>query len=199
MSPIIQTLANGSALGYRSLSAAAATDTGAMFPLQVITVGAAGASSVTFTNIPATYSHLQVRALLRNTWTANAREEILLRFNSDTATNYSWHELSGDGSAVSAGGYASQTYIGAGVLGGDSNNAGIFSAAIIDVLDYANTNKFKTTRSLTGLDANGSGWLWYRSGNWRSTNAVTSLEIKSANGQNLKQYTQVALYGIKGA
>ncbi len=99
MSPIIQTLANASALGYRSLSAAAAADTGAMFPLQVITVGAAGASSVTFTNIPSTYEHLQLRYITRNNVGAYY---VRLQFNNDTtAANYSYlNHISGDNTFV---------------------------------------------------------------------------------------------------
>jgi hypothetical protein len=189
-------------LKYKSkqgnLTAPGDVDPGAMIP--IATLSASGSAvSVEFTNIPLEYEHLQIRGIVRNTWGINAREEISVRFNSDNATNYSWHELSGDGSSASAGGYASQTYIGAGVLGGDSNTSGIYSAAIIDILDYSNTNKFKTLRSLTGLDANGSGWLWYRSGNWRSTSAINTIRVASANGQNLKIYSTFALYGIKRA
>jgi hypothetical protein len=68
---------------------------------------------------------------------------------------------------------------------------------ICDVLDYANTNKFKTLRSLTGNDRNGSGSIWLDSGLWRSTSAITS--IKFTTGTAFAQYSQFALYGIKGA
>lgn len=165
--------------------------------IERVTVGSGGTSSITFSNIPQTYQHLQVRFVLRNTWGINQREEVRLRFNSDTGSNYARHGLEGEGSVASAFGAASQTSMGAGVLGGDALTASIFSVGIIDVLDYASTSKAKPMRSLTGVDANGSGWLWMRSGLWTSTNAITTITLSSDNGQNLKQYSCASLYGVK--
>ena len=52
-----------------------------------------------------------------------------------------------------------------------------FGTFIIDILDYANTNKYKTTRALAGYDGNGSGGPSLDSGNWRNTNAITSIKL----------------------
>ena len=194
MSPIIQTLANASALGYRSLSAAAAADTGAMFPLQVITVGAAGASTVSFTNIPSTYSHLQVRVFAQSA-RANTIDYFNMRINSDTGSNYYAHLLYGNGSSASA--YATGTdskldfsqWVA-------SSSTSIFGSAVIDVLDYANTNKYKTVRCLNGYDANGSGITQLASGLWMNTNAITGISFYFSNA-NVAQYSQFALYGVK--
>ncbi len=168
-------------------------DTGAMFPLQVITVGAAGASSVTFTNIPATYSHLQVRGFVQSTGTPQLR----FRFNSDTGNNYAWHCLEGNGTNAQGSQRATTT-----------NEMLIFvngliaantpSPFITDILDYANTNKYKTIRSLNGGDNNSAGNIALNSGLWQSTSAVTSVTVAST-GTAFSQYSQIALYGIKGA
>ena len=194
MSPIIQTLANASALGYRSLSAAAAADTGAMFPLQVITVGAAGASSVTFTNIPNTYEHLQLRYITRNNVGAYY---VRLQFNNDTtAANYSYHELNGNGSAVSASGGASSQYIY--LPRNTDSGSSIFGAGVVDILDYKNTNKNKTVRAVGGYDANGSGVVDFTSGGYYQTTAISSIQLTVLAG-SYQQYSQFALYGVKGA
>jgi hypothetical protein len=74
-----------------------------------------------------------------------------------------------------------------------------FGANIIDILDYANTNKYKTTRTLSGGDNNGSGFVQFMSGNWRNTNAVTSIDIFQVDGDTIAEYSQFALYGIKGS
>ena len=68
-------------------------DNGVMDPLQVITVGPSAASSVTFTNIPSTYAHLQIRYLSRSTVPNDSTT--LMRINSDTGNNYSkwWAEM----------------------------------------------------------------------------------------------------------
>lgn len=187
---------------WASSRPAAAADTGAMFPLQVITVGPAGASSVSFTNIPGTYSHLQIRCLYRGT---NASNYITtaLQFNGDTNANYASHELYGDGSTAGASAETSATAINYGPFGPAANvTSGIFGAGIIDILDYSNTNKNKTVRLLSGFDANRTtapvGYILFRSGLWRSTSAITSISI-SPNAGNWSEYSQFALYGVKGA
>lgn len=162
------------------------------------TVGAGGSSSVSFSSIPSTYKHLQIRAIARNNWTINARNEMLMQFNSDTAANYSYHALEGDGSSTSVYGGGGASSLATGTLAGDQLTAGIYSALVIDILDYQNTNKYKTTRALTGVDGNGSGWLWLRSGNWQSTSAINTITLFPANSQTFKQYSSFALYGIKG-
>ena len=157
------------------------------------TVGAGGSASVSFTSIPATYAHLQVRAIIKNT--ANNSESVRFRFNGDTAGNYSFHRLFGDGSSASAYGEANTSYAGE-ASSSNSPQTNIFSALVYDVLDYANTNKHKTTRGLSGKDFNGSGNIFLFSGNWRNTAAVTSLTIYP-NSDNFAQYSQFALYGVR--
>jgi len=73
----------------------------------------------------------------------------------------------------------------------------IYNGLVIDVLEYGNTNTYKTLRGLGGEDANGSGYISLNSGNWRSTAAITAIKIYPDTG-NFKQYSSFALYGIKG-
>jgi len=79
-----------------------------------------------------------------------------------------------------------------------STTASIFGVTVTDILDYKDTNKYTTIRVLTGYDTNGAGDVLLYSGNWRSTSAVTSIVLFPASG-NFNQYSQFALYGIKGA
>ena len=72
------------------------------------------------------------------------------------------------------------------------------SSLVLDVLDYADTNKFKTARALSGDDRNGNGYIALISTLWRSTSAINQLDIYSKDGQNLSTTTTLALYGIKG-
>jgi len=150
---------------------------------------------VEFTSIPATYTHLQIRAIADTT---AGDVSIFARFNGDTGSNYSWHTLytDGGGSAYSDYNGVSSTSYTSFSRGG--NGSGVFSASVIDILDYKDTNKYKTLRSFTGKDNNGSGIIWLSSGSWRNTNAITSITITPDSG-NLKTYTQFALYGIKGS
>ena len=176
-----------------------AADTGAMFPLQVITVGSAGASSVTFSNIPGTYTHLQIRGILRASRN-DAADGIIVQYNGDTASNYSSHFVRGQGSSVGAEGVANQSSMRIqDTMPGQTSAANLFGTVIIDILDYANTNKYKTQRSLGGNDRNGAGYIDFSSGNWRNTNAITSIDIKPLYGTGFAQYSSFALYAVKGA
>jgi len=178
-------------LGIWASSKAVATDTGAMFPLQVITVGPAGASSVSFTNIPSTYSHLQLRIIGRSA----SSNYGFLRFNSDSGSNYASHFLYGDGSSAAASAVTSSTSIYGARMGAATST---FGASIVDILDYANTNKNKTVRTLMGNDENGSGLVLLVSGLWTSTSAISSITYIPQVSDFL-QNSQFALYGIKGA
>lgn len=157
------------------------------------TLGSAN-STITFSSIPSTYTHLQIRAL---SLSASGTPELAIQFNNDTGTSYSQHALYGNGASAGAYGAATQpfmiTWQGA---GGSTTNPG---ANIIDILDYANTNKHKTMRSLTGRDNNGSGTVSLNSGGWLSTSAISTIVIKTQTGVNFAQYSSFALYGIKGA
>jgi len=166
-------------------------------------VGSGGASSITFTSIPSTYKHLQIRFMARDTSTyAVGCNDFAFRFNGDTGSNYSWHRLFGDGTTAASNGYASQNY-GASVLGiipGDLNTAGAYGAGFIDILDYANTSKYKTIRLLGGTDDNSGSSsrsrLTLTSNAWLSTSAITSIECYLPSS-TMKQYSHVSLYGIK--
>jgi len=156
--------------------------------IATVTVGGGGSSSITFSSIPSTYTHLQIRALMLTTSAAN----IVTRFNSDNGTNYAYHELTGSGATAAASG-ASST--GSPYSGYTSTQPGVM---IQDVLDYANTNKYKTNRILTGSDANGSGYVIMRSNLWQNTAAINRIDITASGGANFNQYSSFALYGIKG-
>lgn len=176
-----------------------APDTGAMFPLGMVQVGSAGSATVSFTSIPSTYKHLQVRALIRGTASASAISANM-QFNSDTGSNYSYHELYGNGTSAQASAGATQTRF---FLHGNAPAAtalaSSFGVAVMDILDYASTSKYKTTRCLDGMDVNGSGgYILLDSGSWQNTNAISSIQIAPSSG-NFAQYSQFALYGIKGA
>ena len=75
-----------------------------------------------------------------------------------------------------------------------------FGAAIIDILDYTSTNKYRTTKVLTGYDDNSSGTVQLLSSLYKNSTAITSLTFAneySSLGYNLAEYSSFALYGVK--
>ena len=167
--------------------------------IATVTVGAGGSSSVSFTSIPSTYSHLQIRFIARGESTL---ARVALRANNDSNANYTLHYLYGNGSSAGAGGIGSQGQIDLTTIPTSSQTASAFGAAVVDILDYANTNKYKTIRSLGGDDLNGSGgYSILYSGAWLSTSAINRIDIipGTVGTGNIAQYSTFALYGIKSS
>lgn len=180
-----------------SFSTGVAPVTNSYESIASVTVGSGGTATITFSSIPATYTHLQIRGIARLTG-AFSYEEYAITINSDTGSNYSYHYLQGSGSAASASGGASTAAGKSGSwVGGTSLTSSVFGTTIFDILDYANTNKYTTIRMLGGMDSNGSGYVGIASSLWLNTAAVTSISLDVPS--DFAQYSQFALYGIKGS
>ena len=168
--------------------------------ISTVTVGGGGLASISFSTIPSTYKHLQVRYLSRSTRSGSSTDSMSIRFNGDTGSNYARHYLYGDGSSSYAGASTTQTSSNIGTQSAASASANIFGVGVIDILDYTSTNKNKTIRSLSGVDFNGSGEVQLTSGLYFATPAaITSITLLAQTGSaNFAQYSSFALYGIKG-
>lgn len=156
---------------------------------------AGGANKIMFTDIPQGYKHLQIRGILSN----DAANYAMWRINGDYGTNYAAHVISGDGATASATALS-------GTLDffpmGRPNYLGryttIYSGFIMDILDYTNTNKYKTIRNLTGWDSNGGGSVNFESAVWMNTNPITSIQVQPTGANNWLANSRISLYGIKG-
>lgn len=162
--------------------------TGFFESIATVSVDTSAPADVNFTSIPSGYTHLQLRLNIRSGATYT---EII--FNDDTAGNYTYHQVEANGSTTSAAAGANQNQIYALQIGASTTHPGV---AIIDILDYKNTDKFKTVKIFSGVDTNGGGNIYYRSGLWRSTSAISSLKIKAVSS-TYSQYSHIALYGIR--
>jgi hypothetical protein len=174
--------------------------TGAYDSIATATVGSGGASSITFSSIPSTYTHLQLRVLARDNRSA-AGSNLYIQFNSDSGANYTGHNLYGNGASPSAG-FEGTSQTSAPIMRVSTNSIGssIFAGGVIDILDYANTSKYKTFRSLSGFDDNAvsGGQIYFWSGLWmNSGSAISSLTITPVTTP-IQQYSSFALYGIRG-
>jgi hypothetical protein len=165
-------------------------------PIATQTLGS-DTATVTFSTIPQTYTDLVVACHLSGS-RATFGGDFLTRFNGDTGANYSRHYLFGDGASLGSGGVANETRILTDGCTGASATSGIFGVGIVDVIDYADVNKYKTLRGLTAYDRNGGGLIVVNSGSWRSTVAINTITVTSYYASNFVQYSSFALYGIKG-
>ena len=185
-------------LGILDSGGAAAGAANSYESIATTTVGGGGSSTITFSSIPATFTHLQIRAISKTNRTSDSVDSLKIQFNGDTATNYAYHELIGNGANALADSVTSNAYAAIARTAGNANTS-FFGGFTCDILDYKNTNKYKTVRTLSGVDLNGSGAVFFNSGLWQSTSAITSILIAPETGTLLNQYSSFALYGIKGS
>jgi 3-deoxy-D-arabino-heptulosonate 7-phosphate (DAHP) synthase len=142
-------------------------------------------SSYTFTSIPSTYTDL---IMVMTTTSANDQTQVI--FNGDTATNYSNTRLDGNGSSATSGRNSSQSFVDIGY-----NNPGGQHQIIVQIMNYANTNTFKTFIS---RNSNAANLVQAIVGLYRSTSAITSMTI-TAQTPNFAIGSTFTLYGIKAA
>lgn len=161
--------------------------------IATVTVGSGGSATITFSSIPSTYTHLQIRGIARDSAGNNNGYIRVGNGSVDTGANYSYHYLVGNGSAASSGSGINAT---SSLIMQFNNGSNMFGSVLIDILDYKNTNKYKTFRSLNGFDQNGSGSIFLWSGSWRSTSAIDTITLTEA-GTGFAQYSTLALYGVK--
>ena len=161
----------------------------------IATVALTSASgTITFSSIPSTYKHLQIR--LVGASTNGTVADAYIRFNSDSGANYFCHQMRGNSTTVQSFSYTSQTQMV--ITSNTGQSSTLFNAAICDILDYSSTAKNKTIRSLNGYSINTAGGepiLW--SGAWNSTAAVSRIDI-TLSGGTFYANSHFALYGIKG-
>jgi hypothetical protein len=152
------------------------------------------ATSITFSSIPNTYTDLVV------SWTAlasTASYQPAIRFNGDNGANYNMLELWGDGTSPSFATERDTSYINA--ARGSSLSTTIPEFTEFNIFSYAGST-YKTAINKYAGDNNGSGVIEITVGLWRSTAAINSLTLVSANGaQSLAAGTIATLYGIRKA
>jgi len=168
---------------------------GAYDSIATTTLGSTTAS-VTFSSIPSTYTHLQLRMSARSSFSFGSMFDSYMAFNGDnTYSGYKDHILYGNGSSVTAVSASSfnLSYITPGV----NQTASVYNGVVVDILDYANTSKNTVARFLGGADLNGSGNVVFGSILWPNTAAVNQITL-SCDGSFVADST-FALYGIKGA
>ena len=178
--------------------------TGAFYSIATA-VGTGSSSTITFSSIPSTYKHLQIRAIARQASGGYAAQSPSISFNGDTTgANYNSHNLygynSGGGSSFVVASNPHSPVLPRFVQGSAVSNAAIYGVAIIDIIDYASTSKYKTLRAFGGVDANtdvnGYNEIELNSVLWMSTSAISSITITEGFANPFTTSSTFALYGI---
>lgn len=171
------------------------TAQGAMEHIQTVSITSSGGFS--FSNIPQNYKDLMLVCNVRHTAAQTTGYSIMF-FNGNASSGYSRIYFYGTGSAVTSARDTnySQWY---GIISpGASATSGIFSSAVIHLLNYSNTNTFKTIIERNSTDLNGSGFSMLSGGLYRDTAAITSIGGGAVSG-TYAAGTTFTLYGIKAS
>jgi hypothetical protein len=166
-------------------------DSSGFFAIATYTVPSATASSISFTSIPQTYTHLQIRTTLRSTTTQNYAN---ISINSGTYRQNFWYTTGG---AYTLFNGTSQD---AAFTKTSSATAGYFSPNIFDIEDYSSTTRNKVVRCMSGGDttySNSTGGNWaFTSLLSMNTAGVSTITLTPLSG-NFAQYSQATLYAWK--
>lgn len=168
-------------------------------PISTTTLGSAQ-TSVTFSSISGTYTDLVLVCFAQSTSTSPTDTRYRLRFNSDTGTNYSTTYLYGNGSGAGSARDTTRAQIDNAT---QLSYASEFTPILFNIMNYANTTTYKTVLQRAGQQNNVSGYSGALVGTavslWRSTSAITSVEISAfVNGQ-FNTNSTFTLFGIKAA
>jgi hypothetical protein len=151
------------------------------------------ASEISFASIPSTYTDI----VMIVSGKSSSVDQIFLRYNTDTSTNYSEIRLSGNGTSAVCDRHSSVSYITMSRYGYPSNTAGE-NVSIFQFMNYANTTTYKTCLSRVGIASGGTDFI---AGLWRSTAAIDTIKI-STSGFSTATWqagTTATIYGIKAA
>ena len=155
-------------------------------PIATTTLGSA-TNSYTFSSIPSTYTDL---IMVWNGTTA-AQDNLSLRFNGDTATNYSVTRLVGNGSTAASARFSSVN-----MMYGSIPDTSANSTVTWQVMNYSNATTYKTALCRgSSASVEASAYV----GLWRSTSAITSLTVIVGNSYNMNTGCTLTLYGILSA
>ena len=155
-------------------------------------------AGIEFTSIPQTYERLQLRCSLRIT-SGTAGSDVSVKLNNVTSTVSAHQSFHGSNSSIS--GWAS-AYQSNGNPGGDctgySNDKAHFNCFIMDLDNYADTNKNTTMNVYWSKSVPSSPSVGRRGSVHAQTTAITSIAVYT-NGYNFARGSLVSLYGIKSS
>ena len=156
------------------------------------TVGAGGAASVTFSNIPQTFTDLKIVMSAKSDLSAGGGGQVV-RIKPNNSTSTSGKFLSGNGSSASSG---NDDFIGSQPSDWTANT---FGNTDIYITNYRSSN-FKSFSS-DGVGENNAtrADAWLTAGLWSSNDPITSIVLTPYYATNFLELSDFSLYGISNS
>ena len=170
--------------------------------IETYTVPSGGISTITFSNIPQTYTDLMILGSLKTSRNAD-NDFIKGYFNSDqTDSNYAGFIAYNGGGTIAGGTFSAlgaPRYFGDVPANAGANNSNWFSSTRIWIHGYTDSY-VKSYGSECGQNSNNTAQLCtYACGRWNGTAAITSISFVCGVTGPWKEFSTLSLYGIKGS
>jgi hypothetical protein len=183
----------GANMGYTTSSGSITPDFKA-FELISTTILSSAAASVTFSSIPQTYKHLQIRMVTRGN---NSSGVFALYGSFNGNQTYAWHRIKTDGTSVTADGFGSQGVMVIGNQPNTNDTSNVFSGTIVDIPEYTSSSKNKILKYISWFVGSNYGFVHAGSAAQFDTTAINSITIGQQGNQFITG-SRFSLYGIKG-
>lgn len=160
-----------------------------------VTVGVLGASSIDFTSIPSTYTDLVLKVSARSLRPIEIRDEMQLRFNNDSGSNYSYKNIRGSGSAAISQSGSSTTAIIRDDMPAAGATASTFSSHEFYIPNYAGSTQKSVSIDATMENNATESYMYLTAGLWTGTAAINRITL-TPEVSTFAQYSTATLYGI---
>jgi hypothetical protein len=157
-----------------------------------VTVGVAGAATIDFTSIPATYTDLKLVWSARSARLVSNTDDMVIGFNG-VNTNLTGRYVWGTGSAAQSG---TDTQVLVGEYPTSTATASTFANCEVYIPNYAGSTNKSFSADTVGENNATLAYASLTAGLWSQTAAITSITLKTGSGSNLVQYSTATLYGI---
>ena len=157
----------------------------------------ADAALVTFSSL-GSYEHLQLHISARSDYASNPHDAIKVNFNNDTGTNYSSYSMYAGVTAKGAQSGTGEAFTHVWGISAQQLGAAVYAGIIVDILDYRNSSKNTTILYSAGSEP-AAYTMYFGSGLWAATAAVTEIDLTLLNGTNFKRGSEFTLYGLNSS
>ena len=159
-------------------------------------------ASVTFSGIPGTYEHLQLRISAKSDRTSATNDDIEMTLNG-SASGYAHFRMTGQDSTPGVAS-TTDTFIKVSSIQSAASVSGVsnYGSVIVDIFDYAEDgNKNTSVFGISGVNqatgALGRNRVTFFGGLWTTDDDVTSIALVPSGGSNFVRGSEFTLYGIQ--
>lgn len=157
------------------------------------TVGSSGASSITFSSIPSTFTDLVIKISTKCSF-----DWLLCEFNNSGGTSYDQVYIRGDGSGVLSGTQNDKPAAYA-TITGQNVTAHTFGNAELYIPNYTSSTKKSISGDGVSSANQSAAYLYLTSSLWNDTAAITQIKLTKSDAGNFDQYSTFYLYGISNS